>query len=102
MGSAIPQASVHPMPIVARTTEGAAWGGGVWSYIALPPSPPPSAELYGAGRMGGMRYLWVRVPLVVPTLAFALLALWLWRRGRRQATGKGFEVQPVAPATTEV
>ena len=82
---------------VVRITEGGAWGGGTWSYIRLPSSPPLSWDLYGARNMGGMRYLWFRVPLALPTLAFALLAFWLCRRCRR-TTGPGFELETVNAA----
>ena len=50
------------------------------------------AHWWGASDEGSGRTIFARVPLLLLTLAFALLAVWLWRRGRRLDKGKGFEV----------
>ena len=46
------------------------------------------AQWWGASAEG--------VPLWLLTLAFALLSLWLWRRGRRREKGSGFELVTAA------
>jgi hypothetical protein len=68
-------------------------------YHNTGPSIDYENSLAGSQRSSGHTLTWLFVPLWFPTLTFALLALWLWRRGRRGQKGRGFPVE--SPLTSD-
>jgi hypothetical protein len=89
----------RPLLVRVRLTEGRMeiWcrcepnrvsGRDGWALHHLPPGRGNLLDR-GAANLYDLKAAWVQFPLWLPTLAFALLALWLWRRNGDRPRARG-------------